>query len=164
LKLLTGNPGRRPLNPAEPKPDSGIPDMPDGLSEAAQAEWNHIAPILLKLGVLTVADGATLAAYCQSRADWLAAQAEIEQYGVTVEEPITNRAGEIVGHRRKKNPAVTVASDAKKLMRAFASDLGLSPAARTRVHAAPGTESQDDEDDVDALLRETTSKADSPQA
>jgi P27 family predicted phage terminase small subunit len=164
LKLLTGNPGRRPLNPAEPKPDSGIPDMPDGLSEAAQAEWNHIAPILLKLGVLTVADGATLAAYCQSRADWLAAQAEIEQYGVTVEEPITNRAGEIVGHRRKKNPAVTVASDAKKLMRAFASDLGLSPAARTRVHAAPGAESQDDEDDVDALRSKTDPQAEPPEA
>ena len=150
LKLLQGNPGRRPLNNSEPTPDAGEPLMPDGLSEAAKAEWKAVIPILRKMGVLTIADGATVAGYCQSRADWLRAQAEIEEYGVTVEEPITNRMGDVVGHRRKKNPAVTVASDAKKMMRAFASDLGLSPASRTRVHVSP--DDKPDEDDLDDVL------------
>ena len=151
LKLLQGNPGRRPLNSSEPQPDAGAPVMPDGLSAEAEAEWKKVIPILAKMGVLTVADGATIAGYCQSRADWLRAQSEIEEYGVTVEEPITNRMGDVVGHRRKKNPAVTVASDAKKMMRAFASDLGLSPASRTRVHASP-TDENSERDEMDGVL------------
>jgi P27 family predicted phage terminase small subunit len=154
LKLLTGNPGRRRINSKEPQPDRGEPRMPDGLSEEAKTEWKRVIPILSEMGVLTVADGATVAGYCQSRADWLKAQAEIEEYGVTVAEPITNRVGDVVGERRKKNPAVTVASDAKKMMRAFASDLGLSPAARTRVHASPADDKPSNEDDVDRLLSE----------
>lgn len=154
LKLLQGNPGHRPLNASEPQPDAGEPIMPSGLSAAAQDEWTAVIPILRKMGVLTVADGATIAGYCQSRADWLRAQAEIEEYGVTVAEPITNRMGEPVGHRRKKNPAVTVASDAKKMMRAFASDLGLSPASRTRVHATPGSDDKPQQDELDSVLND----------
>jgi P27 family predicted phage terminase small subunit len=153
LKLLQGNPGRRPINQSEPRPDAGTPDMPEGLSDAAEAEWQRILPILAKMRVLTVADSSTIAGYCQSRADWLEAQAEIALYGITVAEPIVSRAGDVLGERRKKNPAVTVASDAKKMMRAFASDLGLSPASRTRVHSQP-EDAKPGQDDVDDLLDE----------
>jgi P27 family predicted phage terminase small subunit len=151
LKVLTGNPGRRPLNSSEPEPDPGIPAMAAGLTDAAQAEWNRIAPILLKLGVLTIVDGSELAAYCQSYARWLQAEACLDEHGLLVEEPVTNRAGDVVGHRLKKNPAATIASDMKKAVRAFASDFGLSPASRTRVHGNPLNDDED-EDDVDALL------------
>jgi P27 family predicted phage terminase small subunit len=127
--------------------------MPDGLSEAAQRMWERTAPILLKLGTLTIADGAEFAGFCQSYADWLDAQALIAEYGQLVKEPIVNRAGDVVGNRLKKNPACTIASDMKKAMRAFASDFGLSPAARTRVHASP-TDDNSPEDEVDALLNQ----------
>lgn len=137
LKLLQGNPGRRPLNASEPQPDAGPPEMPTGLSEEAEAEWRRILPILASMRVLTVADSATIAGYCQSFADWIGAQADIREHGRLIEEPITNRMGDVVGHRLKKNPAITIASDMKKAMRAYASDLGLSPASRTRVHASP---------------------------
>lgn len=146
LKLLQGNPGHRPLNASEPQPDAGAPEMPPGLSTAAQDEWRRILPILSKMRVLTVADSATIAGYCQSFADWIAAQSDVREHGLLIEEPMTNRMGEIVGHRLKKNPALTIANELKKAYRAFASDLGLSPASRTRVHTTPGGDTPDDDD------------------
>lgn len=153
LKLLQGNPGRRPLNASEPQPDAGAPEMPAGLSDEAEAEWRRILPILASMRVLTVADSATIAGYCQSFADWIGAQADIREHGRLIEEPITNRMGEVVGHRLKKNPAITIASDMKKAMRAYASDLGLSPASRTRVHATPTTDDPA-EDDMGRVLND----------
>ena len=35
LKLLTGNPGKRPLNPDEPKPQIAVPECPVELGPAA---------------------------------------------------------------------------------------------------------------------------------
>ena len=154
LKLLQGNPGHRPLNASEPQPDAGEPIMPPGLSSAAQDEWTAVIPILRKMGVLTVADGATIAGYCQSFADWLGAQDDIREHGRLIEEPITNRMGDIVGHRLKKNPALTIANELKKAYRAFASDLGLSPASRTRVHATPGSDDKPQQDELDSVLND----------
>src|SRR5262245_15675518 len=44
LKILRGNPGRRPLNDAEPKPEAGIPKCPSWLSRKEKAEWKDITP------------------------------------------------------------------------------------------------------------------------
>jgi len=43
LKLLQGNPGRRPINKAEPKPKRGIPAMPKWLDAfpVAVEEWKR---------------------------------------------------------------------------------------------------------------------------
>ena len=37
IKALTGNPGKRPLNAHEPRPEPALPDCPPELSPAAQA-------------------------------------------------------------------------------------------------------------------------------
>jgi hypothetical protein len=39
LKLLKGNPGKRPLNEREPKPPAGAPEAPAHLDEEARREW-----------------------------------------------------------------------------------------------------------------------------
>src|ERR1041385_4975243 len=86
VKELRGNPGKRKLNPREPKPAKGIPEMPAGLSEVAQGEWHAITPILDKMGVLTRADGKALGAYCDAYALALTAKQEIAEHGITVKE------------------------------------------------------------------------------
>jgi P27 family predicted phage terminase small subunit len=156
LKLLQGNPGRRPINESEPKPEAGVPAMPDYLDAAAQAEWDRLIPILTKMRVLTVADGAELALYCQTHSRLLEAEEEITRLGVTLEEAITRDRGDgsdpkVIGYKYKKNPAVTVRTECIKMLRAFLSDFGLSPAARTRVHAAP-TDDNSQRDDMDSVL------------
>jgi phage terminase small subunit len=56
LKLLTGNPGKRRLNEAEPKPPSGDVVMPAWISAPAVAVWTEIAPVASSMGTLTPAD------------------------------------------------------------------------------------------------------------
>jgi P27 family predicted phage terminase small subunit len=151
LKALTNNPGHRPLNENEPLPEEGVPDMPSGLSPAAQEEWHRIVPILKKMRVLTVAYGAALAGYCQAYARWFEAEADITANGSIIDEPIIRRRrgedDEIAGKKRKKNPAVAIANESLKLMRSFLSDFGLSPASLSKV-----TENAEEEQELDDIL------------
>jgi len=64
MKVLTGNPGKRPLNMDEPDPETVIPDCPAELGPVARAEWDRLAGQLGKLNLLTALDRAALAAYC----------------------------------------------------------------------------------------------------
>ena len=53
LKVLDGNPGRRPLNPGEPRPQVKVPTCPQHLSPTAKHEWKRLAHQLHVLGILT---------------------------------------------------------------------------------------------------------------
>jgi hypothetical protein len=66
LKLITGNPGRRPLNRREPKLRPGIPSCPPHLSPEAKREWSRVIPLLAECRLVTEVDRAALAAYCQA--------------------------------------------------------------------------------------------------
>ena len=70
LKVLTGNPGKRPLNNAEPRPEAAVPNCPDELGETARREWNRLVGELASLKLLTNFDRAALAAYCGAYALW----------------------------------------------------------------------------------------------
>ena len=63
LRILQGNAGKRRLNLAEPKPELGA-KPPAWLCDAARFEWDALAPMLTRLGVLTEADAHALAIYC----------------------------------------------------------------------------------------------------
>lgn len=67
MKVLTGNPGKRPLNKNEPRPDPVIPDCPP---EPAQREWARLVGELSSLNMITKLDRAALAAYCGAYAMW----------------------------------------------------------------------------------------------
>ena len=40
--MLTGNPGKRPLNGDEPRPEANIPECPPELGPVARAEWDRL--------------------------------------------------------------------------------------------------------------------------
>lgn len=56
LKLVTGNPGKRPINADEPVPVAGWPDKPK-LGKVADAEWQRLAELLDGELRLSLADG-----------------------------------------------------------------------------------------------------------
>jgi P27 family predicted phage terminase small subunit len=107
--------------------------MPVGLSVAAQREWNDIVPQLEKLGILSRIDGKALAAYCHAFARWWEAEQHITEHGLVVEEPIFDAAGQEIGTRFKKNPAVGISRDAMRDMKSFLIEFGMTPAARSRI-------------------------------
>src|SRR6185312_15912505 len=53
LKVLTGNPGKRPLNAAELRPEPAIPECPAELSPVAHRERDRLVGELASLRLLT---------------------------------------------------------------------------------------------------------------
>jgi hypothetical protein len=67
LKLLRGNPGKRPLKRGFEPPQPPLPpDPPKFLTGDALEEWHRIAAGLHLFGLLTKVDVSPLAAYCVS--------------------------------------------------------------------------------------------------
>ena len=53
VKLITGNPGRRPLNDREAQPAVEIPEPPSMLKGEALKEWERITPLLAEVGLIS---------------------------------------------------------------------------------------------------------------
>jgi P27 family predicted phage terminase small subunit len=131
LKVLTGNPGKRPLNEAEPRPEVAIPDCPQELGETARREWNRLVGELASLKLLTNFDRAALAAYCGAYALWAEATEAIQKYGVMIKSP----SGYPV-----QSPYVSVANRQAEIMMRIASEFGFTPASRSRISTHPKSE------------------------
>ena len=96
---LHGNPGRRPINDQEPKPETGVPKKPDFLSATAKKYWNYHAKRLDQAGILSKVDLGILAAYCTALATLDKAEKMLAEHGYTQQ----TEAGE------KKSPWVLIA-------------------------------------------------------
>ena len=126
IKLLTGNPGKRPLNHDEPKPEIAVPDCPVELGLVARKEWERMIGELSQLRILTNLDRAALAAYCGAYAMWAEATEAIQKYGSMVKSP----SGYPV-----QSPYVAIANRQTEIMMRIASEFGLTPASRSRISA-----------------------------
>jgi P27 family predicted phage terminase small subunit len=144
LKLVTGNPGKRRLNPAEPRPASaGVPAPPAELSDEAKTEWRRVARGLHRIGLLTGVDRAALAAYCQAWGRWR--QAEHALAEMAMRDPLTRalmvrtKDGNLI-----QNPLVGIANKAMADMVRYAAEFGMTPSARSRIGAAPNPNDKED--------------------
>ena len=126
LKKLEGNPGKRPLNNSEPKPDQKAPSCPKWLEPEAKKEWRRLAKQMEALGILTEVDMAAFAGYCQAYARWKEAEEFITQHGTIVRTPS--------GYWQQV-PQVSIAQTYLKVMNRFAEQFGLTPASRSRIVA-----------------------------
>lgn len=136
LKVLAGNPGKRPSGPPPPRFTQGCPGKPTWMSKEAGAEWGRIVPELEAAGLLSIADRAALAAYCQAWAELVETTKVVELEGRVHKEPVQNARGEVIGYKLKAHPAVRLQRDAFNRVRQFLVEFGLSPAARGRVGVA----------------------------
>ena len=143
LRLVTGNPGKRPFNPHEPKPRLAIPSCPAHLSPSAKAEWKRLARTLHDLGVISALDRAALAAYCQAYGRWVEAERKLKETPALLRTP----AGYV-----QPSPWLGIANKNLEMMHKFMSELGLSPVSRTRVRAPPPTREPWEVDDNDEFF------------
>jgi P27 family predicted phage terminase small subunit len=141
LRLLRGNPGRRPIH-AEPEPAvaAEVPDVPPFLEGYAADEWHVVAAELHRLGLLTVVDVASLAAYCVAYSDWRTARELLAK--MAANDPVMK--GLMVKTQAygapMQNPLVKLARNAAGDMVRYAAEFGFSPAARSRIKAGPDAE------------------------
>jgi P27 family predicted phage terminase small subunit len=131
MKVLTGNPGKRPLNENEPRPDVAIPDCPTELGPVAKREWERLVGDLAKLKLMTNFDRAMLAAYCGAYALWAEATEAIQKYGTMIKSP----SGYPV-----QSPYVAIANRQAEIMMRIASEFGFTPASRSRISTPSQTD------------------------
>jgi P27 family predicted phage terminase small subunit len=101
-----------------------LPTCPPHLNPAAAAEWRRIAKALQRAGVLTTFDRAALAAYCQAWGRWVEAEERLRETPPLVKTP----SGYV-----QQSPWLTIAHKQLELMGRYMVELGLTPAARSRV-------------------------------
>jgi P27 family predicted phage terminase small subunit len=120
LKLARGNPGKRPLNDAEPELAAATTTAPKGLKGRAKSEWNRLADELVTKGVLTIGDMHAFEEYCRL-------VGEVDAY-----EKYIAKVGRAEAHR------LGYANYLLKLrtqLRQQAAHLGLTPSSRSGVKA-----------------------------
>lgn len=129
LKVLEGNPGKRPLNANEPMPEKKAPKCPTWLEPEAKKEWRRMAKVLEELGILTDIDASAFAGYCQAYARWKEAEEFLSKHGTIFKTP----SGYI-----QQVPQVSIAQTYLKIMKEFCSEFGLTPSARSRIKTDNG--------------------------
>ena len=128
----------------EPVRDQAKIKRPNWLDDDAVETWNEFLPILIRMGVFTIADRQLLIAFCCACSRLKAAQKEIQSNGLVIFGATGN----------KKNPAITIADEATKQIRALSADLGLTPGSRPGLKAnPPGEQSAEDAKMADAVRR-----------
>jgi len=125
LKLLAGNPGKRPVGEPEPEPASRLPEPPEHLSDEAKREWLRVGELLVDLGLVSDLDRAALAGYCQAWSRWVEAEEALRTYGVVIKSP---------SGYPMQSPFLAVANKALEQMRGFLIEFGMTPASRSKVH------------------------------
>ncbi|MBO8183761.1 MAG: phage terminase small subunit P27 family [Archaeoglobus sp.] len=150
LHVLNGNPSKKNLNTNEPKPKPapGPPKPPSWLTTEAKKEWKRIAPELHRLGLLTIADEAALANYCQAYGHWVQAEKAIKEYykrhkKLTYE--YTNKNGST---NEVPIPEIAIAQKYQQIIKSFCAEFGLTPSSRARIELPDGL----GEDDMAGLL------------
>ena len=122
LRVLRGETRPSRLKPEAPAPVTGLPEAPDDLSPAARTVWQRVMRAYGATGVITEADADGLRAYCEAVVRYVHAQKALEASGPLVRD--AHRSGLV------KNPLHQIVRDNAEMMRAWARELGLTPAAR----------------------------------
>lgn len=155
LKIIEGNPGKRPLPENEPKPKPVAPKCPSWVNRDGKRMWERLAPELEKMGLLTVVDGEAFAAACHSYGIWLECERFFKKKNPETGKPYgrtyvyVNKNGSA---NEVERPEVKIGQRALQDFRAFCSEFGLTPASRTRIEVKP---LEEEEDPMEALLRES---------
>lgn len=133
LRVLRGNPGRRPFNPDEPQPDELAAEVPEVLTDAdARAEWTRAIVPAIRIGQVTAADRTLAIAHCELWATWRSQIADAAKH------PHVIAAGK---HRYPlPNPARVMANKTLHLLAQVDEKLGFSPTSRAKVQVkGPGS-------------------------
>lgn len=139
LKLVEGNPGKRKINKAEPKPKREVPSCPAHLSDAGKVAWGRLSVLLDRMGVLTEADSAALERLCDCYSDILICRESLKADGWTYK-TMDAQGNTLI----KGNPAATQLRAADSQFKSYLIEFGLTPAARSKVQVKDdGDQKQD---------------------
>jgi len=135
LRIVKGNPGKRPLPKHEPRPAVRLPPAPSWLTTEAKAEWKRTGEKLLRVGVMTETDTTALLVYCETWARWKDAQDQLFKFGPIVKQ---GKNGYLA-----QSPYLQIANKAMEQMLKLLVEFGMTPSSRSRVSSVKPAESED---------------------
>lgn len=158
LRALQGNPGKRADDGrAEVTMPAGTPEPPAHLSPGARQEWFRTVAWLMQVhGLLSPTDHAAIGIYCSYYDQWQQAEMELPRLkarSVAIDAEIdglrksTSKKSSLAAEALAKeagrvlnsiNAATGERNKARKEMRAYLTELGLTPAARSRLRVDTG--------------------------
>jgi P27 family predicted phage terminase small subunit len=124
LKLVSGNPGHRPINTDEPQPKAATARAPAGLSKLALKHWRTVSRQLSAARILTELDKPALVLYCEAWARWRDATDQVEARGMLVKAP---------SGYPMQNPYLAIANKAFEQMQKMLVEFGMTPSSRSRI-------------------------------
>ncbi len=128
LKLLRGNPGKRPLNKNEPKPGEFRAKAPNTLNDDGKKEWKRIVPILKRMRILTEADYLALGNLCWAFQTAAQAQRDLAKAGLLYK----TQSGYI-----QPSPLMSIITQNMGIVNKLLAEFGMVPGSRSRLNAAP---------------------------
>lgn len=136
LRLLEGNPGRRPINENEPKPRQRrrLPSPPDSLGDEGKKEWRRLGPALMKLGLLTDLDLNAFTLFCSTWERWLVASCEARRIPLV----LTPRNFLV------QSPWVSISNRLFYMLNQSLARFGMDPASLSRIAVDPTDKDDDD--------------------
>lgn len=137
LKAIQGTYRKDRAAANEPRPEVAIPECPPWLGPVAQEEWDRVSKQLEVIGLISHIDRAALAGYCEAFQLWHDARKALDEAGSLIQETPN-------GYQQQR-PEVGIINTALKTMRAFMTEFGMTPAARSRVDAMKPQAEEDDE-------------------
>lgn len=131
LRLIAGNPGRRPMNKNEPVPTTNLTEPPEWMSPSQKDGWRY-AMAHAPDGLLKKLDSSILTAWVVAEDVHRQATENVIKFGMLA---TNRRTGDVT-----QSPFLVIQRQQALLMMKGASELGFSPSSRSRVSREPDKE------------------------
>jgi len=142
LKLLEGNPGKRPINKKEPKPKVVNNKSPEWLSASGKETWKKLSPMMKNLGILTEIDEVAFTMLCQEYGRYIDAQKKVNETNVLHRTPNGNVT---------TSPYLWVSNKAYDNFCRLMAEFGMTPSSRTRIQV-DFNDGDNEDDALESLL------------
>ena len=134
LKIITGNPGGRPVNRDEPEPDGDLKEPPHWFAPRQRILWD-VCIAAAPPGLLKLLDSTVLETFVVAKSVHEDAAQQVEKYGAVIKAPDTG------GWMR--SPYVGIMNQQAAVMLKCIAEMGFSPSSRSRVKVDNGKKGHD---------------------
>lgn len=124
LKIIEGNPGKRPLNNREPVPTGDLENPPEWLNDSQKEGWKYAIENAPK-GLLKKLDQSVLITWVIAEDLHRQATMQLQKTGLLVRTPNTNQP--------MQSPYLPIINRQATLMMKAASEMGFTPTSRSRI-------------------------------
>lgn len=146
LRLVRGNPSKRPINKNEPQPPKGVPPVPKHFDKQGKYWFKRMAEELDAIGVISQLDARALELLVEAYTEYRHHCETLDREGYTYAVYSDDDADEGKGREIrmiKPHPAAMMKADAWKRLRAMLAEFGMTPSSRSKV-----SKDKPDEDDL----------------